>query len=62
MTTIKSKGVIKFVATFITPKFYSRGSDEDQSDSVKEMVKMRVDREGKGPRELHRSPLLNSQR
>lgn len=59
-----SKGVLKFVANFITPKFWNNDTleEEEVEDAVVEAVNQRMERERRGPRDAYRFPVLSSQR
>ncbi|KAK0079123.1 hypothetical protein PV325_001702 [Microctonus aethiopoides] len=61
----KLDGVIKFIAKFITPKFYSIDNDKEERNNYqrsKEIVKRsKIEDEKKNYKNLYRLPLLSSQ-
>lgn len=61
-----TQGIIKFVANFITPKFYTNDHDNEGTNEdnnlISDMVNRQMEEEKKGPRDLYNSPMLSSQR
>lgn len=51
---------VKFVANFVTPKFYSRELEDLQRIDVDDTIKRLTNEEEKIPKELYRWPLLTS--
>ncbi|XP_063992150.1 uncharacterized protein LOC135170342 [Diachasmimorpha longicaudata] len=62
----KVDGVLKFVANFVTPKFWNKEAlpevEDEVEDRVAAAVKERMARERRGPRDVYRFPVLSSQR